>query len=198
MRDIEKGLFKNEAKDASDPRKTAKFLSYMSNVVLESGSSVASGGNGSNAATMSGSNDALELADIENAMKLAYEDGGQPDMLVLSPANKVAFSNLSSGSVATNQLTMTAPNEAAIIGSVSLFLTDFGTLNAVIDRNATNTEILLLDSDYYAIGHLPGRMFSVSDVAATGDATKFAIISEYVLINRAPKAHAAIFDLNTS
>ena len=197
-RDIEKGLFKNEAKDASDPRKTAKFLSYMSNVVLESGSSVASGGNGSAAATMSGSNDALELADIENAMKLAYDDGGQPDMLVLSPANKVAFSNLSSGSVVTNQLHMTAPNEAAIIGSVSLFLTDFGTLNAVIDRNATNTEILLLDSDHYAIGHLPGRMFSVSDVAATGDATKFAIISEYVLINRAPKAHAAIFDLNTS
>ncbi len=197
-RDIEKGLFKNEAKDASDPRKTAKFLSYMSNVVLESGSSVASGGNGSNAATMSGSNDALELADIESAMKLAYEDGGQPDMLVLSPANKVAFSNLSSGSVATNQLTMTAPAEAAIIGSISLFLTDFGTLNAVIDRNATNTEILLLDSDYYAIGHLPGRMFSVSDVAPTGDSTKFAIISEYVLINRAPKSHAAIFDLNTS
>ena len=197
-RDIEKGLFKNEAKDASDPRKTAKFLSYMSNVVLESGSSVASGGNGSAAATMSGSNDALELADIESAMKLAYEDGGQPDMLVLSPANKVAFSNLSSGSVATNQIQMTAPREAAIIGSVSLFLTDFGTLNAVIDRNATNTEILLLDSDYYAIGHLPGRMFSVSDVAPTGDATKFAIISEYVLINRAPKAHAAVFDLNTS
>ena len=197
-RDIEKGLFKNEAKDASDPRKTAKFLSYMSNVVLESGSSVASGGDGGAAATMSGSNDALELADIEGAMKLAYEDGGQPDMLVLSPANKVAFSNLSSGSVATNQIQMTAPAEAAIVGSVSLFLTDFGTLNAVIDRNATNTEILLLDSDHYAIGHLPGRMFSVSDVAATGDATKFAIISEYVLINRAPKAHAAIFDLNTS
>jgi len=41
-------------------------------------------------------------------------------------------------------------------------------------------------------------MFSVSDVAPTGDATKFAIISEYCLINRAPKAHAAIFDLNTS
>jgi len=197
-RDIEKSLFKNEAKSTSDPRKTAKFLSYMSNVVLESNSAVAANGNGSAAATMSGTNDALELADIENAMKLAYEDGGQPDMLVLSPANKVAFSNLSSGSVATNQLTMTAPAEAAIIGSISLFLTDFGTLNAVIDRNATNTEILLLDSDYYAIGHLPGRMFQVSDVAPTGDTQKFAIISEYCLINRAPKAHAAVFDLNTS
>ena len=79
-----------------------------------------------------------------------------------------------------------------------MMLTDFGTLNVVIDRQAPNTEILLLDSDYYSIGHLPGRMFSVSDVAATGDATKFAIVSEYCLIVKAPKAHAAIFDLNTT
>jgi len=56
----------------------------------------------------------------------------------------------------------------------------------------------LIDSDYYSIGHLPGRMFSVSDVAATGDATKFAIVSEWTLIVKAPKAHAAVFDLSTS
>ena len=196
-RDIEKGLFKNEARSASDPRKTGKLLSFITNVVVESGSS-ASAGTGTDTATMSGTNDALTLSDIDDAMKAAYLDGGSPDMLVMSPANKVAFSDLSSGSVVTNQLHMTAPQEAAIIGSVSLFLTDFGTLNAVIDRQAPNTEIHLLDSDYYSIGHLPGRMFSVSDVAPTGDATKFAIISEYCLIMNAPKAHASIFDLNTS
>ena len=196
-RDIEKGLFKNEARSGSDPRKTGKLLSFITNVVVESGSS-ASAGTGTDTATMSGTNDALALSDIDDAMKAAYLDGGSPDMLVMSPANKVAFSDLSSGSVVTNQLHMTAPQQAAIIGSVSLFLTDFGTLNAVIDRQAPNTEIHLLDSDYYSIGHLPGRMFSVSDVAPTGDATKFAIISEYCLIMNAPKAHASIFDLNTS
>lgn len=198
-RDIEKSLFKNEARSASDPRKAAKFLSWITNVVVESGSSAATG-DGSDAATMSGSNDALALADIDDAMKAAYTDGGQPDMLVVSPANKVAFSDLSSGSAVTNQLHMTAnaPTDAIIIGSVSMYLTDFGTLNVVIDRQAPNTEILLIDSDYYSIGHLPGRMFSVSDVAATGDATKFAIVSEWTLIVKAPKAHAAVFDLSTS
>ncbi len=121
-------------------------------------------------------------------------------MLVVSPANKVAFSDLSSGSIVTNQLhmTATAPKDAIIIGSVSMYLTDFGTLNVVIDRQATNTEILLLDSDHYSIGHLPGRMFSVSDVAPSGDREQFAIVSEWTLIVDAPKAHAAIFDLNTS
>jgi hypothetical protein len=119
-RDIEKALFKNEARSASDPRKAGKFLSWITNVVVESGSS-ASAGTGSDTATMSGSNDALALADVDEAMKGAYDDGGQPDMLVVSPANKVAFSDLSSGSAVTNQLHMTAnaPTDAIIIGSVN-------------------------------------------------------------------------------
>ena len=197
-RDIEKSLFKNEAKSASDPRKAGKFLSWITNVVVESGSSAAAG-TGADTATMSGSNAALTLAKIESAMQAAYVDGGSPTMMVVSPGNKVAFSNLSSGSAVTNQLHMTAgaPQDAVIIGSVSLFLTDFGTLNVVIDRQATDTEILLLDTDHYAIGHLPGRMFNVTDVAPTGDATRFAILSEYTLLVTAPKAHAAVFDLNT-
>ena len=101
-RDIEKSLFKNEARSASDPRKTAKFLSWITNVVVESGSSAATG-DGSDTATMSGTNDALTLADIDDAMEAAYVDGGNPSMMVVSPKNKVAFSDLSSGSAVTNQ-----------------------------------------------------------------------------------------------
>ena len=36
------------------------------------------------------------------------------------------------------------------------------------------------------------------DIAPTGDATKFAILSEWCLIIKAPKAHGAVFDLSTS
>lgn len=198
-RDVEKSLFKNEARSASDPRKTGKFLSFITNTVVE-GATTTPTGDGTDVSDMAGTNAALTLAKVESAMKLSYDDGGQPDMLVVSPANKVAFSNLSSGSAVTNQLHMTAnaPTDAIIIGSVSMFLTDFGKLNVVIDRQATNTEILLLDTDYYAIGHLPGRMFSVSDVAPVGDATRFGIVSEYTLILKAPKAHSAVVDLSTT
>ncbi len=157
-------------------------------------------GTGADVSDMAGTNAALTLAKVDAAMKAAYDDGGQPDMLVVNPANKVAFSDLSSGSVVTNQLHMTAsaPTDAIIIGSVSMYLTDFGTLNVVIDRQATNTEILMLDKNYYSIGHLPGRLFKVSDVAPVGDAERFAIISEWTLIVKAPKAHAAVVDLSTT
>ena len=198
-RDIDKSLFANEAKSASDPRKTGKLLSYITNFD-KIGATTIPAGTGADVSDMAGTNAALTLAKIDSAMKLAYDDGGQPDMLVVSPANKVAFSDLSSGSAVTNQLHMTAgaPQDAIIIGSVSMYLTDFGTLNVVIDRNATNTEVLLMDSDYYSIGHLPGRLFASSDVAPVGDATRFSIVSEYCLIMKAPKAHAAVVDLSTT
>ena len=194
-RDIEKALCKVEAKSASDPRKAGKLASYMTNQSVVSPSTTATG-DGSNVSDLAGTNAALSLAKSDTAMKAAYIDGGQPDMMVVSPTNKVVFSDLNSGSAVTNQLHMTSPKDATIIGSVSMYLTDFGMLNVTIDRFNEDDRIFLLDSDYYSIGHLPGRMFSVSDVAPTGDATKFSIVSEWTLIMKAPKAHAWVADLN--
>lgn len=196
-RDIEKALCKNEARSASDPRKAGKISSFITNVSLVSPSTTPTG-DGSDVSDKAGTNAALTLAKIDAAMKLAYTDGGQPDMLVVSPANKVAFSDLSSGSVATAQLQYSAPKEIAIIGSVSMYLTDFGELSVTIDRQMLNDTIFLLDSDHYSVGSLPNRLFSVSDVAPTGDSTKFAIVSEWTFVPTAPKAHAMVTDLSTS
>ncbi len=196
-RDIEKSLTIDQAKSASDPRKAAALPAWMTNVSKVSPSTTAAG-TGADVSDGAGTNAALTLAKIDAAMQAAFEDGGQPNIMVVSPANKVAFSDLSSGSVVTNQLTMTAPKEATIIGGVSVFLTDFGQLNVTIDRFCANDRIFLLDTDYYSIGHLPGRMFSVSDIAPSGDATKFGITSEWTLIMKAPKASAMIMDLSTS
>jgi hypothetical protein len=196
-RDIEKSLFKNEAKSGSDPRKTAKLLTWITNGSAPSDMAFAAG-TGADTADVTGTAAALTLAKIDTAIKAAYIDGGSPSMLLMSPTNKVNFSGLSSGSVATNQITSTAPQEASIVGSVSLYLSDFGTLDAVVDRQCSDSEMYVIDKDYVCLGFLPGRQFSVSDVAPTGDTTKFSIISEYALIVKAPKAHAAIIGLNGS
>lgn len=196
-RDIEKSLVTDQAKASSDPRKAGTLTSWITNQSEVSASTTATG-DGSNVSDRAGTNAALTLAKIDSAMQDAYSDGGQPSMMVVSPANKVAFSDLSSGSVVTNQLHMTAPKDATIIGSVSMYLTDFGTLNVTIDRVAPNDTIWLLDTNHYSIGTLAGRNFSSSDIAPTGDATKFAIVTEWTLIMSAPKAHAQVIDLNTS
>ena len=196
-RDINKSLYKNEAKSTSEPRKAAKLITWITNVDKPSDMAAATG-DGSDTADLTGTAAALTLAKIDAAMLAAYNDGGNPSMLLMSPTNKQNFSGLSSGSVSTNQITYTAPREASIIGSVSLYLSDFGELSVTVDRTCPNSEMYLIDTDYVCIGSLPGRMFSASDVAPVGDATRFAIVSEYTLIVKAPKAHAAVIGLNGS
>jgi len=194
-RDIEKYLNSDTARSASDPRKAGTLSSWITNVDDASGTSAATG-DGTDVPDMTGTNRALTLAQIDNAMQAAYTDGGQPNMLVVSPAKKATFSDLNSGSVATNQINYTAPREAAIVGSVSLYLSDYGQLDVVIDRFASDDRVYLLDSDYASICTLPNRNFTVDDLAKTGDSEKFQIITEFTLKVSAPKAHGAVYDLS--
>lgn len=194
-RDIEKYLHSDTARSGSDPRKAGTLSSWITNVDDASGTSAATG-DGTDVPDMAGTNRAMTLAQIDTAMQAAYTDGGQPNMLVVSPSKKAAFSDLNSGSVATNQINYTAPREAAIVGSVSLYLSDFGQLDVVIDRFASDDRVYLLDSDYASVCTLPNRNFTVQDLAKTGDSEKFQIITEWTLKVSAPKAHAAVYDLS--
>ena len=193
-RDIEKSLNSDTARSGSDPRKSGSLSSWITNVSVGA-SGAAPTGDGTDLPT-NGTDRTMTLAMIDAAMQAAYEDGGQPNMLVVSPAKKVAFSDLNSGSVATNQINYTAPREAAIVGSVSLYLSDFGQLDVVIDRFASSDRVFLLDSDYASICTLPGRNFNVQELAKTGDAEKFQIVTEWTLKVSAPKAHGAVYDLS--
>lgn len=193
-RDIEKSLHSDTARSGSDPRKAGSLSTWITNVSVGTGGAAPTG-DGTDVPT-GGTDRALALSQIDDAMQAAYEDGGQPNMLVVSPAKKVAFSDLNGGSVATNQINYTAPREAAIVGSVSLYLSDFGQLDVVIDRFASNDRVFLLDSDYASICTLSGRNFNVQPMAKTGDAEKFQIVTEWTLKVSAPKAHGAVYDLS--
>jgi len=195
-RDIEKSLCSSTAKSASDPRKFGSIETYVSNLSKAS-DATASAGDGSDTHT-DGTARALTLAMVDDVAQQIYVDGGEPDMLILSPSKKATFSGLSSGSVASNQIEMTAsaPTDAVIVGSVSLYLHDFGKLNVVIDRHMQDDRVYLLDNDYISMGALPNRSFAVSDIAPTGDATKSAIVSEMTFIPTAPKSMGAVFDLS--
>ena len=196
-KDINKSFYKNEAKSSSDPRKCAKLPTWITNGSFPSDMAAATG-DGSDLADFTGTARAMTLAQIDAAMLAAYNDGGNPSMLLMSPVNKQNFSALSSGSVATNQITMTAPKEATIIGSASVYLSDFSTLSVTVDRACPNSEVYLIDPEFVCMGTLSGRDMAVGDVAPTGDATKFFVQSEYTLIVKAPKAHAIIAGLNGS
>jgi hypothetical protein len=199
-RDIEKSVTTPQARSASDPRKAGTLSSWITNVSIASDETAfnAGVGAGTHIPSDDGTDRTLTLAMIDAAMQAAYEDGGQPNIMVVSPAKKATFSGLSSDSnvVNTNQINMTSPQEAAFIGSVSVYLSDFGQLDVVIDRFTTSDRIYLLDTDYASVCTLPNRNFAVDDLAKTGDSEKFQIITEWTLKVSAPKAHGAVYNLS--
>ncbi len=199
-RDIEKSITTPQARDASDPRKAGTLSSWITNVSIAGDETAfnAGVGLGTHIPSDDGTDRTMTLAMIDSAMQAAYEDGGQPNLLVVSPAKKAAFSDLNSGSVTTNQITYTAPREAAMVGSVSLYLSDFGQLDVVIDRFTTSDRVYLLDSDYASVCTLPGRNFAVTDLAKTGDAEKRMAICESGLMVKNEAAHGIVADLTTS
>lgn len=199
-RDIEKTLLSPQKRSGSDPRKAATLYAWITNVDDNGATNATGDGTDFSGETTSGTARALALSYIDNVMKDAYEDGGQPDMLVLSPTNKKNFSDLAASETAivANQYNMTTPKPGVLIGTTSVYLTDFGQLDVVVDRFAANDAVFTLDSDYLEIGALTGRNFVTQPLAKVGDAENFQLLTEWTFVPRAPKAHGAVYALSGS
>ena len=199
-RDIEKSVGDtNVARSASDPRKSASLITWMTNVSVPSDMGAATG-DGTDTADVTGTARALTLAQIEAANQAAWEDGGNPQILVCSATNKANISNLSAAgtNLVTNQVNTTAGTAPSFVGAVSVFLTDFGELQLTPSRFMSNDKLFMIDPDYVCIGTLNGRNFAESELSKTGDADKTQIVTEFTLVVKSPKAHAAVFGLNGS
>lgn len=197
-RDIEKSIGDTDvARDGSDPRKSASLSCWITNGSVGATGAFATG-DGTDAVT-GGTDRALTLQLIEDGMQAAWEDGGNPKMLVASATNRANFSNLTTASnLVNNQVNMTQAKEVTYVGSTSVFLTDFGTLEVAPSRFLGNDRVFMIDPDFASLCTINGRNFAENQIAPTGDAEKFQIVTEWALKVQAPKAHAMILDLSGS
>ena len=198
-RDIEKMIGDTDvARSSSEPRKSASLSCWITNGSVGASAGAFATGDGTDAIT-NGDDRALTLALIEDAQQDAWTDGGNPRMMVMSATNKANFSDLSAtGNLVSNDVNMTAAKEVAYVGSTSVFMGDFGTVESTPSRFLGNDRIFLIDPDFVSLCTLSGRNFLEEDLAKTGDATDTHILCEWALKPTAPKAHAAIFDLSGS
>lgn len=199
-RDIEKTLLSPQARSGSDPRKAATLYAWITNVDDNGATNATGDGTDFSGQTTSGTARALAISYIDNVMKDAYDDGGSPDMLVMNSTNKKNFSVLaaSDSGVVVNQLNSTTPKPGVLVGTTSMYLTDFGMLEVIVDRFAPNDAVWVLDSDYLEVGALRGRNFVTQPLAKVGDAENFQLLTEWTLKVQAPKAHGAVYALSGS
>ena len=66
------------------------------------------------------------------------------------------------------------------------------------DRFMRSRDVLVLETEKWALAYLAGRKFTSIPIAPTGDSQKREILSEVTLVARNEKSSGGVFDLTTS
>jgi hypothetical protein len=199
-RDIEKAIGDTDVARASGAtRKSASLTCWITNGSVGASAGAFATGDGTDTVT-GGTDRALTLALIDDAMQDAWSDGGAPSIAVMSATNRANISDLtqSGTNLVTNQVNMTEGKAPTFVGSTAVYLTDFGSLDITPSRFMGNDRLFVIDPNYVCLSTLTCRNFSENDIANTGDAEKSQIVCEWALKVKAPKAHGMVLDLNGS
>jgi hypothetical protein len=194
-RDMESILLSNQAKNAGaigTARKTASILAWIgTNDSLGAGAAASPVTLDGLATRTDGTQRAFTEALLKPVLQLIWNEGGDPDTIMVGGANKQAFSTF------TGRTGTAGPNEQTtskkIVNNVEIYEGDFGTLKVVANRFMRTRDCLVLEMDKWAIAYL--RNMRRWDLAKTGDSEKTQILCEYSLESRNEKASGMVADL---
>ena len=138
------------------------------------------------------------VAELESGLIAAhlatYNKGGNPGYAMTDPLTAAYFASFALSAGRTRDLR----NERMLVNVVDLYVSTYGELDVVLDRNMTQTNnaIILIDFNYSATPVL--RPTADWPIAKLGDSDKRQILREstYALLNS--KAHAAVDNVPTN
>ena len=199
-RDMETALLSNVAKSAGNST-TARKLGgcptwYETNVDAASNGS----GAGNGAIRTDGTQRAFTEDQLKGILVKCYNQGGNPNMIMVNAFNKQKLSGFTGGSTRFD-----AAEDRRLITSIDVYESDFGTMQVSPNRfirgaNGTSAKIgqdaHILDMEFWAVSFL--RDFSLQNPAQTADADQRFMVAEYTLESRNEKASGLITDLTTS
>jgi hypothetical protein len=176
----------NQAKNAgtsSVARVTASVLSWTkSNTSKGAGGADPSAADGTGTRT-DGTQRVFTEANLKTVLQSVWNNGGKPDTIMTGGFNKQVFSTFTGRA---------SPIEEAkskkITASVDAYESDFGTLKVVANRFSRPRDVLILQTDMWALAYLNGRKMVSMPLAKTGDSERREVLSEYALEARNEKA----------
>lgn len=132
-------------------------------------------------------------ANLKTVLQSIWNSGGKPDTIMVGGFNKQVFSTF------TGRATpMEETKTKKIVAAVDAYESDFGTVKVVPNRFMRARDVLVLQTEMWAISFLQGRRMVSTVLAKTGDSDRRQMLSEYSLESRNEKASGGIFDLTTS
>ncbi len=171
---IEKAFFRGQRKagSATTPRASGGLETFITD----------------NTANLSSA--ALTQKNLEDQIQAAWEDGGQPDLIMCNAWVKRKISGFYSASVRT---TRDEKRGGVTIDEID---TEFGTLGILMSRWCPSSKLYIVESQY--VGFVPFDAFFQEELAQTGDSVKGQVVGEYSLVVKNDKAHGYIYGISTS
>jgi hypothetical protein len=131
---------------------------------------------------------ALTSTALNLALEGAWEDGGDPRVILVGTSQKRAIDGFTG--VATRFVDVDKSAQASIIGAANVYVSDFGKHQVILSRYMRASVVLCLDPDFWAVRYL--RKPQKRKLAKTGDAEKYQIITEWGLVARNYKANSKV------
>lgn len=130
---------------------------------------------------------AMTIADITEALQLAWTDGGEPTVCIASAAQKNYIDGFTS--LATRMVDIGREEKLPISQSANVIVTSYGTVKVVLSRYLNRQMALFMDMPMWALGQL--RPPKVVDMARREDGEAKLLVAEYTVIARNPNSSAA-------
>jgi Family of unknown function (DUF5309) len=186
----------NQAKvtgGTSTARKTASVLSWIKTNTSKGASGTDPSAADGTGTRTDGTQRAFTEANLKTVLQSIWNSGGKPEVIMTGGFNKQVFSTF------TGRATPTEDTKAKkIVAAVDVYESDFGRMQIVPNRFQRARDVLILQSDMWAVAYLQGRRMLSTPLAKTGDSDQRQILSEYALVARNEKASGGVFDLTTS
>jgi hypothetical protein len=194
-KDMEAILLGNQGQNAGNTT-TARTLRSFNAWISGNGSRGAAGADSTAATAAATDGTAGDLRTftedmLKDAIKDAYDDGGEPSIVLVGTFNKQKFSTFTGRSTARENVSV-----GTVQGAASIYASDFGDLKVIPNRTQRGRDVFVVDTTKVAVAGL--RMFEPQELGRVGDAITRDLISEYTLQMGHPDAHAGVFDLTTS
>ena len=200
-RDLESILLSNQGADFgsdTDPRLLAGMGAWhrTNTDFAGDGADPAAPSGAPAAGRTDGTQRAFTLDQVKSVMQSAYDNGGEPSVLMVGTYNKTVVSSFTGIATTTVNISNGAPTDAAIIASVDILVTDFGKLRVVPNRFQRARDAWVLDMGMYEVDYL--RNFHTDEIAKTGDGEKRILRVEYTLKVKNEAGSGLVADLETS
>jgi hypothetical protein len=197
-KDAEFAILSNQVESSVD-KATARRMRglaawIMTNFFGGAGGAAATPGVGGSAA-VAGTARALTHDMIADAIQAAYEQGGNPTLLMAAPSVRRRVTNV----LKTVNIQNEDVTDKRSTDTIRVYESDFGTLTIVANRVQAKvpyamSALFLLDTQYWKKAFLRG--FFEQPLALTGDSKKGHIIGEFTLEARAEESSAMIADID--